>query len=97
MSRESGTDFRRGAQQTTTPAGVMTETRAASVNIHVVIDIGPPLSKDEDESGRTTRAEDLMALLRDVLSCFSSEIHQRLRLVIKAQSCILEATQLKLD
>lgn len=43
MSCESRTDFQRGAQLTTTLAGVMTERLAVSVNNHIMIDIGPQL------------------------------------------------------
>lgn len=43
---KAGFFFERGAQQnTTTPAGVITEKSAASVNIQVMINIEPQLSK----------------------------------------------------
>lgn len=44
VSWKRGGCFQRGARRTSTPAGAGTETLAASVNIHVMIGIGPQLA-----------------------------------------------------
>ncbi|MEQ2246299.1 hypothetical protein ILYODFUR_036976 [Ilyodon furcidens] len=51
-SSENRSDFQRGSQLTTTPVGVGTETASATVNIQIIINIGPQLSNPISDISR---------------------------------------------